>query len=472
MLPLIAVACSSDDPKPEPEIPQQPEQPEEPEKPEEPVDATTAYFQGILSGTDTNMPEDKEISAGAEDLKSVRDEIWSAWKKANQLTDTERLPNLMAIDNLNENTVTPNGQWKMGNISSYFVYGSKGSKPADGYPLFIHLHGSGSDADADWRATLGWGIWFNDGPSVYLVPRSPAGGTGCRWFTPTRQDFFERVFRRAMLSEEINPDAIFFIGISEGAYGSQRLASFYADYLAGAGPMAGGDLMANCPPENMANIAFALHTGGADYGYGRDELSRRFKTELDKLEKQYPGYYSHHVMVPGGLGHGDLADLATSPWLKTARRKAVPTFFRWEVFAMGGQLGEEYRSRTSFYCLRQDKAPDGTLGEMTRASYEFHVADNTVDITASIVSLSTTDHNAEWNMDFGLTKTYTAASGGELTLFLDETMVDLTKDVTVNINGEPRFTGKVTTNRNTAVESCALFGDPRRIFPAKIKIKY
>ena len=109
---------------------------------------------------------------------------------------------------------------------------------------------------------------------------------------------------------------------------------------------------------------------------------------------------------------------------------------------------------------------------MTRASYEFHVADNTVDITASIVSLSTTDHNAEWNMDFGLTKTYTAASGGELTLFLDETMVDLTKDVTVNINGEPRFTGKVTTNRNTAVESCALFGDPRRIFPAKIKIKY
>ena len=113
MLPLIAVACSSDDPKPEPEIPQQPEQPEEPEKPEEPVDATTAYFQGILSGTDTNMPEDKEISAGAEDLKSVRDEIWSAWKKANQLTDTERLPNLMAIDNLNENTVTPNGQWKM-----------------------------------------------------------------------------------------------------------------------------------------------------------------------------------------------------------------------------------------------------------------------------------------------------------------------------------------------------------------------
>ena len=77
---------------------------------------------------------------------------------------------------------------------------------------------------------------------------------------------------RRKLSEEINPDAIFFIGISEGAYGSQRLASFYADYLAGAGPMAGGDLMANCPPENMANIAFALHTGGADYGYGRDEL--------------------------------------------------------------------------------------------------------------------------------------------------------------------------------------------------------
>lgn len=472
VLPLVAIACSSDDPKPQPEVPEQPEEPSEPENPAEPVDATTAYFQSVLAGEEAEMPADAEIEPTADALKAMRDEIWGAWKRANELTDTEKLPNLMDIGNADYTVISPNGQWKMGNTSSYFVYGSKGTKPADGYPLFIHLHGSGDDADADWRATLGWGIWYDDGPSAYLTPRSPAGGTGCRWFTPTRQDFFERVLRRAMLSDDINPDAIFFTGISEGAYGSQRLAAFYADYLAGAGPMAGGDMISNCPPENMANIAFALHTGDSDYGYGRNELSKRFKTMLDDLEKQYPGYYNHHVMVPAGLGHGDLDRLATSPWLKSARRNAVPAFFRWEVFKMGGELGEDYRGRTIFYCLREDKQPQGAIDATTRASYEFHVADNTIDITASAVRITATDANNEWNIPYGVEKSYTAATGGELTVFVDETMVDISKDVTVNVNGTERFSGKLTPMRNTAVESCALLGDPRRIFPAKIKITY
>lgn len=139
---------------------------------------------------------------------------------------------------------------------------------------------------------------------------------------------------------------------------------------------------------------------------------------------------------------------------------------------MGGELGEGYRSRSAFYCLRQDKAPEGGLDVMVRPSYEFNVADNTVDITASVVTLTTTDHNDEWNMDFSVDKSYAAALGGQLTIFLDETMVDLSKDVTVNINGEQRFSGKVTPMRNTALESCALFGDPRRIFPVKIQVGY
>lgn len=469
VLPLVAIACSSDDPKPQPDIPELPEQPAEPD---EPVDATTAYFQSVLKGEEAEMPDDVAMEPTADGIKAMCDEIWAAWKQANDLADTEKLPQLMAIDNADYTVISPNGQWRMGNTSSYFVYGSKGKRPDDGYPLFIHLHGSGEDADADWRATLGWGIWFDDGPSAYLTPRSPAGGTGCRWFTPSRQDFFERVLRRAMLSDDINPDAIFFTGISEGAYGSQRLAAFYADYLAGAGPMAGGDLMSNCPPENMANIAFALHTGDADSGYGRNELTRRVKSRLDQLENQYPGYYSHHVMVPAGLGHGDLDRLATSPWLKSARRRAVPSFFRWEVFSMGGDLGEDHRARNAFYCLRQDKQPQGVLNDMNRVAFEFHVADNTIDITASTVRLTATDSNNDWNIPYGVEKTYTEATGGELTVFVDETMVDFSKEITVNVNGTARFSGRVIPTRNTAVESCALFGDPRRLFPAKVKITY
>jgi len=47
---------------------------------------------------------------------------------------------------------------------------------------------------------------------------------------------WEKLFRIAMVNEEVDIDKIFFTGISEGGYGSQRLRAFYADYLAGVGP--------------------------------------------------------------------------------------------------------------------------------------------------------------------------------------------------------------------------------------------
>ena len=77
----------------------------------------------------------------------------------------------------------------------------------------------------------------------------------------------ERNAETAMASPNINPNRIYVFGISEGGYGSQRLASYYADYWAGAGPMAGGEPLRNAPAENCQHIAFSLLTGSQDYGF-------------------------------------------------------------------------------------------------------------------------------------------------------------------------------------------------------------
>lgn len=63
-----------------------------------------------------------------------------------------------------------------------------------------------------------------------------------RWWQKAKQFAWEKMLRLAFVSGKINPNKVYFFGISEGGYGSQRLASFYADYLAAAGPMAGGNL--------------------------------------------------------------------------------------------------------------------------------------------------------------------------------------------------------------------------------------
>ena len=64
------------------------------------------------------------------------------------------------------------------------------------------------------------------------------------------------MLRLAFASGDIDPDRIYITGISEGAYGTQRLASFFADYLAGGGAMAGGEPLKNAPAENLANTPF------------------------------------------------------------------------------------------------------------------------------------------------------------------------------------------------------------------------
>ncbi len=100
---------------------------------------------------------------------------------------------------------------------------------------------------------------------MYFIPQIPNEGEWYRWYQRGKQWAWERLLRQALLRDEIDADKVYFMGISEGAYGSQRLASYYADYLAGAGPMAGGEPLVNAPAENLRNTAFVLRTGQRDF---------------------------------------------------------------------------------------------------------------------------------------------------------------------------------------------------------------
>ena len=77
-----------------------------------------------------------------------------------------------------------------------------------------------------------------------------------------------------------------------------------------------------------------------------------------------------------------------------------------------------------------------------------------------------------WGIELQFAKTYTPATGGELTLFLDEKLVDLNKKVTINVNGKQVFNGRVRCDLGSMMQSLALFYDRERIFPAAVTIKY
>ena len=64
----------------------------------------------------------------------------------------------------------------------------------------------------------------------------PRTGPWYRWYQASKQWAWEKLLQHALASPDIDPLRLYVFGISEGGYGSQRLASYYADYWAAAGP--------------------------------------------------------------------------------------------------------------------------------------------------------------------------------------------------------------------------------------------
>lgn len=231
------------------------------------------YFSDVLSAEFSDEIErfgDKSVL----ELKYAEDNaglVWKAWKDANDDFAEEKLIDVGPLSQgVSGRWTLPSGLEPSAVMPYYF--GSKGVKPEEGWPLFLYMHGSG-DKDGEWATGLTLCREFEDAPSLYFIPQIPNEGEWYRWWQKSKQYAWEKLLRLAFVSGEVNPDRVYFFGISEGGYGSQRLASFYADYLAGAGPMAGGEPLKNAPAENCANIAFSLRTGADDTGFGRNTLT-------------------------------------------------------------------------------------------------------------------------------------------------------------------------------------------------------
>ena len=129
-----------------------------------------------------------------------------------------------------------------------------------------------------------------------------------------------------MASGEVDANRLYVFGISEGGYGSQRLASFYADYWAAAGPMAGGEPLKNAPVENCANIGFSFLTGADDRGFYRNQLTWYTQVAFDSLQLARPlsadkqPLFRHRIQLLPEMQHYVPYGL-TTPWLKQFARE-------------------------------------------------------------------------------------------------------------------------------------------------------
>ena len=225
--------------------------------------------------------------------------------------------------------------------------------------------------------------------------------------------------------------------------------------------MAGGEPLRNAPPENCASIAFSFRTGAVDKGFYRNELTAYAGEVFDSLRTARPGFYTHEIELIPGMGH-HIDYTRTTPWLAEHVRDPYPRYVYWEDFEMDGLY------RDGFYNLQVLERSNQDFSSRTR--YEMTIEDNTVNVNVDLVSYTVTERDPVYGIEMRYSKSLSPATSGEFIVYLNDYLIDPSKKVTVNVNGATVFEGRLRADIRNMVSSCALFGDPERIFPYAVKV--
>ncbi len=317
-----------------------------------------------------------------------------------------------------------------GDLTMKFSYQIFGDKPSDGRSMYISMHGGGNTAasvnDSQWENQK---RLYQPQEGVYVCPRAPWNDWDM-WFKPPMDGLLEELIQTLSYGLDVNPDKVYLMGYSAGGDGVWRLAPRLADHFAAASMMAGHPGDVNLV--NVRNMPFAIWVGGDDAAYNRNREVAARGRELDSLQTADENGYIHETHVLEGYPHWmDLKDSAAVPWMAQFKRNPYPDRIVWR---------QEEVTRDAFYWLSvpHEYAKRG----MTVIAYR----------KGNLIELEQCDYP-------------------ELSIYLNNRMVNLSKKVTVKYKGRKVFKGKLKPSADTARKTLSQRGDPSYMFDAVINVK-
>jgi hypothetical protein len=319
---------------------------------------------------------------------------------------------------------------KDGALEMPFFYTTYGKKPAEGWSLWISMHGGGNAAkavnDKQWENQK---KLYSLDEGIYLAPRAPTN-TWNLWHEAHIDRFFARLIEDLVVLEDVNPNRVYILGYSAGGDGVYQMAPRMADRWAGAAMMAGhpnGVSMLS-----LRNVPFALQVGGNDSAYNRNKVGKEYGELLDKLQKDDPKGYEHFVKIHEGKGHWmNLEDKAALPWMAKFSRNPVPERVVWK------QTGAPHE-RSYWLAVPPKEAKGDALVVAKRAG-------QAVDIS-------------------------TAEKVTKLLVRFDDRMLDLDKPVKVTHAGRELFAGDLSRTVGVMLRTLETRGDPSLTFDAEVEV--
>lgn len=304
-----------------------------------------------------------------------------------------------------------------------------GEKPADGYSLFISLHGGGGTTqetnNQQWENQK---YLYRPQQAVYVAPRAP-WNLWDMWCHEGIDPLYEQLIQMCVAFEGVNPDKVYLMGYSAGGDGVWRMAPRMADSWAAASMMAGhpGDVSLL----NLRNTPFMIWCGEHDAAYNRNTLAAQRGLQMDSLQQHDPLGYVHQTHIIKGMGHWmNRVDSAAVPWMTKFRRNPYPKKIVWQQ----AEVVKPY-----FYWLGVPPA-ELAPGKMLRA----YIQGNCVHITQC---------------------DYTT-----LTLYLNDELVDLDKFVTVKYGKRVLFKGRLKRKESTMRQTLFERNDWSYMFPTSVTV--
>lgn len=306
-----------------------------------------------------------------------------------------------------------------------------GRAPKDGRSLYISLHGGGKCPkeinDGQWANQI---YLYELLEGVYVAPRAPWDDSDM-WHKKGLDQLLDKLIQACVVFENVNPDKVYLLGYSAGGDGVWRMAPRMADRWAAASMMAGHP--GNASQVNLRNLPYMIWMGENDSAYHRNTLAKEKGEVLDSLRKNDPNGYVHQTHILSGKGHWmDGIDGAAIDWMALYRRNPYPDKIVWR---------QEEVLQPHFYWL---SAPEEELEHGKTVIAERN--GNTINIIRCDYS--------------------------KLTIYLNDSMLDLDKKVTILYKGKKILKQKVKRNIGNLYKTMNKRNDLRYIFPTLVELKF